>query len=86
MLELTMEELQLLGTRFHRIKKDQLFRAIVERAGTKEKTIIAHVNVRAMNLAYELRWYRAFLNKADIVFCDGFGGWLVLLLIDSLVA
>jgi N-acetylglucosaminyldiphosphoundecaprenol N-acetyl-beta-D-mannosaminyltransferase len=26
-----------------------------------------------MNFAYELSWYRDFINQADLVFCDGFG-------------
>ncbi|MUL34799.1 glycosyltransferase [Gloeocapsopsis sp. AAB1 = 1H9] len=31
------------------------------------------MNVKAMNLAYELDWYRDFINNSDLVFCDGFG-------------
>ena len=38
-----------------------------------QKSIVAHVNVRAMNYAHELSWYRDFINQADLVFCDGFG-------------
>ncbi|RCJ20278.1 glycosyl transferase [Nostoc sp. ATCC 43529] len=34
---------------------------------------MANVNVRAINFAYQLPWYRNFINKADLVFCDGFG-------------
>jgi N-acetylglucosaminyldiphosphoundecaprenol N-acetyl-beta-D-mannosaminyltransferase len=26
-----------------------------------------------MNFAYELPWYRKFINESDLVFCDGFG-------------
>ncbi|HAJ64535.1 MAG TPA: glycosyltransferase [Cyanobacteria bacterium UBA8543] len=31
------------------------------------------MNVRGMNFAYDLPWYRDFLNKSDLVFCDGVG-------------
>ncbi|PIG94853.1 glycosyltransferase [Gloeocapsopsis sp. IPPAS B-1203] len=31
------------------------------------------MNVKAINLAYELDWYRDFINNSDLVFCDGFG-------------
>ncbi|PSR19102.1 glycosyltransferase [filamentous cyanobacterium CCP3] len=31
------------------------------------------MNVRAMNFANDLPWFKDFLNKSDLVFCDGFG-------------
>lgn len=67
------EEIRVLGTRFHKVTCCQLIQFIVQSAKLSQKTIIGHVNVRAMNFAYELPWYRAFLNQADLVFCDGFG-------------
>ncbi|GIK40742.1 MAG: glycosyl transferase [Chloroflexota bacterium] len=69
------QTLFLLGIRIHALSRDQLLQAIVDSAlaNTGRKTIIAHVNVHAMNLAYKLPWYREFLNQADLVFCDGFG-------------
>lgn len=65
----------LLGIRFHALTVDQLLQTILEsaQAPSGHKTIIANVNTHAMNLAYELAWYRDFLNQADLVFCDGFG-------------
>jgi N-acetylglucosaminyldiphosphoundecaprenol N-acetyl-beta-D-mannosaminyltransferase len=39
----------------------------------RKKTVVGHVNVKGMNLAYEMPWYRDFLNDSDLVFCDGFG-------------
>ena len=68
-----MDTLELLGVRFHALTRSQLLQKIVDSAKTDTKTIITHVNVHAMNLAYELDWYRDFLNQADVVFCDGFG-------------
>ena len=26
-----------------------------------------------MNFAYDLDWFRNFINRSDLVFCDGFG-------------
>ncbi|MBW4512735.1 MAG: WecB/TagA/CpsF family glycosyltransferase [Scytonematopsis contorta HA4267-MV1] len=67
------DEIVLLGTRFHKLKVNELIDFTVKSAIRKKKTIISHVNVRGMNFAYELPWYQDFLNKSDLVFCDGFG-------------
>jgi N-acetylglucosaminyldiphosphoundecaprenol N-acetyl-beta-D-mannosaminyltransferase len=67
------DEVVLLGTRFHKLKVDELISYTVKAAKLRKKTIISHVNVRAMNFAYELPWYKDFLNKSDLVFCDGLG-------------
>ncbi|MBD2778385.1 WecB/TagA/CpsF family glycosyltransferase [Iningainema tapete] len=67
------DEVVLLGTKFHKVKVNELINYIVKSAKIPKKTIIGNVNVRAMNFAYELPWYRDFVNKSDLVFCDGFG-------------
>lgn len=69
----TFDEIVLLKTRFHKITVSELIGYIAEAAKGHRKTIVGNVNVRAMNFAYELPWYREFLNRADVVFCDGFG-------------
>ncbi|MDF5716524.1 MAG: WecB/TagA/CpsF family glycosyltransferase [Rhizonema sp. NSF051] len=67
------EEEVLLGTRFHKVKVNELIDFIVKSAKLPKKTTIGHLNVRGMNFAYELPWYKDFMNKSDLVFCDGFG-------------
>lgn len=67
------EEIVLLGTKFHKVKVNELINYIVKAAQNPQKTIVGNVNVRAMNFAYELPWYQEFINKSDLVFCDGFG-------------
>lgn len=67
------EEVVLLETRFHKITVEELIEYIVSAANLRKKLIIGNVNVRAMNFAYDLSWYRDFLNSAELVFCDGFG-------------
>ncbi len=63
----------LLQTRFHKIRVQELINYIIKTAKIDRKTVIGNVNVRSMNFAYELPWYKDFLNKSDLVFCDGFG-------------
>lgn len=67
------EEVKLLGTRFHKLKVYELIDYIVKASKGKDKTTISNVNVRGMNFAYKLPWYREFINQSDLVFCDGFG-------------
>ncbi len=67
------EEVIILKTRFHKVKVDELIEYVVKAAKIEKKTIVGNVNVRAMNFACELPWYRDFLNNANLVFCDGFG-------------
>lgn len=69
----TFDEIILLKTKFHKVTVHELIEYILEAAQLKRKTIIGHVNIKAMNLACELPWYQDFLNKADLVFCDGTG-------------
>jgi len=67
------EEVKLLKTKFHKLNVCQLIDYIVKTAQIDQKVIVSNVNVKAMNLAYELDWYRDFINNSDLVFCDGFG-------------
>lgn len=68
-----LDEVVLLGTRFHKVTVQQLLDYVADAATLDRKTIVGNVNVRAMNFAYELPWYQEFLNRSDLVFCDGFG-------------
>ncbi len=65
--------IKVLNTRFHKLTVQELINYIVEVSKLDKKTTIAHLNVRGMNFAYQLPWYRNFINNADLVFCDGFG-------------
>lgn len=69
----TFNEVNLLETRFHELTVQDLIEYIVETAKLNRKTIVGNVNVRAMNFACQLPWYRKFINQSDLVFCDGFG-------------
>jgi len=69
----TPEAIRIFGMRFHKLILDELLDSILRFAKSPEKQIIAHVNIKAMNLVYQLPWYRDFMNAADLVFCDGVG-------------
>ncbi len=40
---------------------------------TNGHILILNVNVNCLNLSYENNWLKSFLNRAEIVFCDGAG-------------
>lgn len=69
----SFDEVPLLKTRFHKVRVCQLIEYIVKAAQLEKKTLVGHVNIKGMNLAYEVPWYQDFLNNSDLVFCDGFG-------------
>ncbi|MBD2125776.1 WecB/TagA/CpsF family glycosyltransferase [Microcoleus sp. ZQ-A2] len=71
--EKKIDEVSLLKTRFHKVRVNELIEFVTKAAKIEKKTVVGNVNVRAMNFAYEFPWYRDFLNKAELVFCDGFG-------------
>ena len=66
-------QVSLLGVRIHSLSIQELIDYIGLSIQNNEKRIIAYVNAYAMNLSYELPWFREFLNQTDITFCDGFG-------------
>jgi N-acetylglucosaminyldiphosphoundecaprenol N-acetyl-beta-D-mannosaminyltransferase len=67
------ESVTMLGTNFHKLDVKDLINYITDQSKLSKKTIVGNVNVRAMNFACDLPWYREFLNRSDLVFCDGFG-------------
>ncbi|MBW4467562.1 MAG: WecB/TagA/CpsF family glycosyltransferase [Pegethrix bostrychoides GSE-TBD4-15B] len=67
------DEVIVLNTRFHKVTVCELIDYIVQSAQANKKTIVSNVNVRAINFARQLPWYRQFINGSDLVFCDGFG-------------
>jgi N-acetylglucosaminyldiphosphoundecaprenol N-acetyl-beta-D-mannosaminyltransferase len=69
----TIDEVVVLGTKFHKIQVKELIDYVVKAAKIDKKTVVGNVNVRAVNFACQLPWYKKFINKSDLVFCDGFG-------------
>jgi N-acetylglucosaminyldiphosphoundecaprenol N-acetyl-beta-D-mannosaminyltransferase len=67
------ERIDLLGVHLHPLCIGQVIDAIDQAVQTKRKSILAYVNVHAINLAQEQPWFKDFLNNADVTYCDGYG-------------
>ncbi len=63
----------LLGVRIHDVAADDIVAFIVQQCREHARAVVANVNVHAMDLACEQPWFREFLNRSELVFCDGFG-------------
>lgn len=55
------------------IRQDELHAVIADAVATRRRRIILNANARAIALAQSLPPFKAALNAADIVFCDGYG-------------
>jgi len=69
----TQDSACLLGVRVHALSIEQVIVFIERTIQLDGRAIIANVNIHALNLAFDLPWFRDFLNRSDLVFCDGFG-------------
>ena len=63
----------ILGVRVDALRLDNVLDMITRTINARERAIITYANIHTLNLAHELSWFRAFLNRSDVVFCDGFG-------------
>lgn len=63
----------MLGVRVDILPVDELVSWIATAAAARRKAVVTYVNVHAMNLAHDDPWFRDFLERADVTFCDGFG-------------
>ncbi len=69
----TRARVSILGVQVTPLRVPALHAYIGDRIETGRRALVLNVNVNALNLAYEQPWLRAFLNAADLVFCDGAG-------------
>ncbi len=67
------EQTSILGVRVDLIGLDELIQYVLLMVQGERKVIIANVNVHAINIAYELGWFKDFINHSQVVFCDGYG-------------
>lgn len=63
----------ILGVGITPLTRSELIGAIVAAAREQRQMTIAYANIHALNLAYELPWFRELLNRSNLVFCDGVG-------------
>lgn len=64
---------EILGVNVDLITLQELLQAIENMVEGRQHVIIGYVNAHAMNIAYDLAWFRTYLNECSLVFCDGFG-------------
>jgi N-acetylglucosaminyldiphosphoundecaprenol N-acetyl-beta-D-mannosaminyltransferase len=67
------EVFELLGVQIGNLSVEELVAYLMHKLHARQRAIVCYVNVHAMNLAAELDWFREFLNRADLTYCDGFG-------------
>lgn len=68
-----MNKANVLGVMIDTLRLADMIEQIRKAAVNNGHTLIAHVNLMGINLAYEQEWLRQFYNNADLVFCDGMG-------------
>lgn len=73
MISENIQESQILGVTIASINKSGLHNKICEFIIGNQRSIVSNVNIQALNIAFENKWFRDYLNRSDIVFCDGFG-------------
>lgn len=59
--------------RINDLNKTEIIKSIVDSFKQHRKCIISYVNIYALNIGYDNRWFQNFLNNSDVNFCDGFG-------------
>ncbi len=68
-----LKTIKLLGVNISTLRLKELLNQIVITFKENGQLRIANVNIFALNLAYEMPYFRQTLNNFDIVFCDGVG-------------
>lgn len=61
------------GVRVHALTVEELHRAFADVIDNDRQALVLNVNVHCLNLAYDRPWLVEFLNRADLVYCDGEG-------------
>jgi len=64
---------KILGVNITNLPLPNIFDHISSAIQLHNRIMLSYVNIHALNLAYSAPWFRDFLNRADIVFCDGYG-------------
>jgi N-acetylglucosaminyldiphosphoundecaprenol N-acetyl-beta-D-mannosaminyltransferase len=72
-MDVIRTRITLLGVKIDVLSLDQLLTALESCIPNHHQTVISNVNVHAVNIAYSLPWFREFLNRSEITFCDGVG-------------
>ena len=72
-MEKSSAQVNILGVKVDILDVETLHTHIYNEVTSRNHSLILHVNVNGLNLAYENKWLRDYLNHAKLVFCDGAG-------------
>lgn len=72
----TEQKIVFLGVKIDAIRLPTLLEVICQSAVTGRRVTIEYVNIYALNLAHQEPWFREFLNRCEITYCDGIGAKL----------
>lgn len=75
-MEPELERVTILGVKVNPLSVPRLHALILDFVKRSQHKAVLNVNVHCLNLAYQDRALRQFLNDAEIVFCDGAGAML----------
>lgn len=65
--------IDILGVKIGVQSLPELIEFIAQSITINQKVIIQYLNIHAINLAQNLPWFKSFLNRADLTYCDGYG-------------
>ncbi len=65
--------LRILGVPISLLRLDELIERILAAIASGRREIVTYANVHTLNMAVEDPDFRRFLDRADVVFCDGYG-------------
>ena len=68
-----MAKVNLLGVQVDCVGLQDVLLFISSAAQDRRRTLITHMHVMGLNIAYEQAWFRDFMNQSDLVYCDGMG-------------
>lgn len=69
----TEQKINVLGIEIDNISLDEILDRIEKSIIDRERIVITHVHVKGLNIAYQQDWFREYLNRSDINFCEGKG-------------
>ena len=62
-----------LGVAVDTLPLEDLLALLQARLAARQRLLVTHVNVHGLHIAWEHAWYRDFINRSDIAYCDGMG-------------
>jgi N-acetylglucosaminyldiphosphoundecaprenol N-acetyl-beta-D-mannosaminyltransferase len=72
-LQATFQTANILGVRVALLALPEVLEYIQRATQGDGRTLITHVHVMGLNLAYEQAWLRQFINQSNLVYADGMG-------------